>query len=150
MPRSDRALPPRLARLRQLTSDNPVQRRNIADLARQIDTLVARRDASVELIRRGETTKAIALFRQELESRRMRGIRDRFDAMNTEERRLLDLRADDLRFSVWLFYVVLVASAALLVVLAITSLATVLSYTRDLARSQEALRALKRGRWRIR
>jgi signal transduction histidine kinase len=137
-----RDLPRRFARLHALTRDNPRQARNIAALAARLDALVARRNRTMALVESGERTGALALFRADIESSQMQGIRDVMDAMVREERRLLATRDADLRDGVIAFYVILAVAGLLLLALAVTSLLTILSYTRDIARSRDALASL--------
>jgi signal transduction histidine kinase len=135
-------LPQALARLRALTRDNPVQRAASERLREQARALVRRRMQTILLIERGRPAAARAAFRAEIEAQQMRGIRATFDRMIAEERRLLALRDADLRTTVRAFYIALAVAGVLLALVALVSLLTVLSYTRSLGRSRDALRAL--------
>ena len=137
-----RALPRRLATLQAMTADNPRQARNNAALRARVEALVVRRNRTVALLRERGAAAAIADFRDELEAQRMQGIRAVLDDMIREERRLLAIRDAELRDSAITFYVVLGIAGVILLGLAITSLLTILSYTRDIARSRDALASL--------
>ena len=136
------ALPNRLRRLATLTRDNPQQRAMNARLRREIEQIGRNRETSIALLADGQRARALASFRSELEARQMRRVRGVMDSMIAEERRLLVLRDRELADSVRLFYVVLTLAGVLLAVVALVSLLTVLSYTRDLARSRRALQSL--------
>ena len=136
------ALPQRLRHLRRLTSDNPAQARNNVALRGQLEALVVRRNRSIELMLRGDRAGALAAFRTELEAERMNAIRRTLDSMTREERRLLSIRDAELRDNVTAFYVILALAGLVFLALAITSLLAVLSYTRDIGRSRDALASL--------
>jgi signal transduction histidine kinase len=136
------ALPRSAKQLRQLTFDNPRQQRHIALLDRRVAALLAARARSIDLISKGEVAGATALFRQELSAERLRAIRDVFDAMSREERRLLDLRDAEQQRSLTLFYTVLIVAGVLLLIVALASLLVVVRYTADLTQSREQLQQL--------
>ena len=137
-----RQMPVRLAGLRTLIHDNPVQRIHVANLSRQLAVVVAARERSIALVGRGATSEARDLFRLESASRRMIGIRRLMDRMIAVERTLLSQRDADLRGAVHAFYVMLALTGVLLILVALISLAAVLTYTRDLARSRDTLNEL--------
>lgn len=134
------ALPGALVRLQQLTHDNPRQIEALRALRREIAALLVQRARTIRLIDGGRIDDATALFRTEASVRRLTAIRDAFDGMAAEERRLLAERDDAQQASVRVFYVILAIAAILLVLLALASLLTVMRYTRDLARSRDSLR----------
>ena len=142
---SARALPPALKRIRRLTSDNPVQVASYATLLDQVRRLVTMREESIGRIAAGDVVGARAAFDVEHSALPMASIRTTLDHMAQEERRLLASRERDVVNSERMFYVVLVVAGILLAVAVIASLLTVLGYTRDLARSHDALRALNAG-----
>ena len=136
------ALPGRMRDLATLTHDNPRQRALNAGLRREVTALARTRETSMAQVAAGDAPAALATFRGEVSSRRLRRIRDVFDAMNAEERRLLTIRDAQLSDNVRLFYLALGAAAILLALVAAIALLTVLAYTRDLARSRETLERL--------
>lgn len=140
---------PQLARLRDLVADNEVQRRNLSTLSQQLAPIVVARQRSIALIQGGEVAQARAFFRREADSRRMMGVRRTMDRMILVERNLLAQRDRELRDAVRTFYIMLALTGVLLVVVALVSLAAVLSYTRDLARSRDTLNELNANLERI-
>lgn len=138
-------LPRRLARLRALTIDNPVQRAALARLQRELAAVLDSRERSVALVAQGRRDAALADFRGDVQGQRMRVVRATMSAMNAEERRLLAARERQMRSSIRLFYIIVAIAGVLLVAVALTSLAMVLTYTRNLAQSRNALRTLAAG-----
>ncbi|NTS63847.1 CHASE3 domain-containing protein [Sphingomonas sp. HHU CXW] len=136
------ALPQRLAALNDLIADNDLQRRNLVTLNQQLVPIVAARARSIALIDGGDIAEARALFRAETASRRMIGVRRTMDRMIGIERVLLAQRDRELQNAIRTFYVMLALTGVLLVLVAAISLAAVLSYTRDLARSRDTLNEL--------
>ncbi|KTT71110.1 histidine kinase [Sphingomonas endophytica] len=134
-----------LSRLGGLISDNPVQSRNLQSLRLQLANLTARRLRSIALVERGDQRGALMLFADDGEVRDLRTIRYLLDRMAAAERRLMTYRDQELRASERLFYAIIVFAGGLLAVVATISLVTILSYTRDIARSEEALQALNVG-----
>ncbi|KQT34815.1 histidine kinase [Sphingomonas sp. Leaf412] len=138
-------LPAALARLRALTGDNPRQQAQGAAIGRAVAALAARREDTVAMVANGDAAAGLAAFRRDDESARLRTIRAGFDRMLAEERRLLAQRDAALRASERLFYAVVALAGLLLVGVALVSLATILAYTRDLARSRDALSQMNEG-----
>ncbi len=136
------ALSPKLRGLTRLTRDNPVQQRANAVLGAQVADLAVRRQRTFDLLQAGDAAAARQAFRTDSAAGRMRAIRATFDAMLKEERRLLAVRDADLERSEKLFYAILLVAGLLLLGVALTSLATILSYTRDLAHSRDQLSQL--------
>ena len=134
--------PPQLSALHGLVADNDVQKRTLAALEQQLAPVIAARERSFALIAAGNVAAARTAFRAEADSRRMLGVRRTMDRMVAVERRLLTQRDRELRGAVRTFYVMLALTGVLLVVVALVSLAAVLSYTRDLARSRDTLNEL--------
>ncbi|WP_294190054.1 sensor histidine kinase [uncultured Sphingomonas sp.] len=137
-----RDLPVRLSALDALVADNALQRRNVAELDAQIDPIAAARAQSIALIDAGRAAEARDLFRAETASRRMMAVRRTMNRMIAIERTLLAQRDTELRDAVHAFYVMLALTGVLLVVVALISLAAVLTYTRDLGRSRDTLNEL--------
>jgi signal transduction histidine kinase len=107
-----------------------------------VQRLAAIRERLLDLIAAGRVAEARAAFDTEHSVMPMATIRDTLDEMSTAEQKLLDVRERDVVDSERMFYAVLVLSAVLLLIVAITSLLTVLGYTRDLGRSRDALTSL--------
>ncbi|WP_293874567.1 MULTISPECIES: sensor histidine kinase [unclassified Sphingomonas] len=134
------ALPGALERLQRLTRDNPQQVATLRILRGEIAALLVQRARTIALIDAGRIDAATTLFRTEASVRRLMTIRDAFERMATEERRLLAERDAAQQASVRVFYVILAVAAVLLVLVALASLLTVMRYTRDLAGSRDSLR----------
>jgi len=134
------ALSPAIGRLGQLTHDNPRHVASLGILRREIAALLDQRAYTIGLVDRGERAAALAQFEHETSIRRLSTIRQQFDAMAREERRLLDLRNAAQRASVRVFYVILAMAAVILAFVALASWLTVSRYTRDLAASRDTLR----------
>ena len=136
------AVAPAVRRIASLTSDNPVQQRNVAALAAQAAAITRVRDHSVALVAAGRRAEAVAAFDGETAARRMRGIRATATEMRGREQALLAIRDADQRRSVRSFYLVLAISGVLLGMVALTSVVVILRYARDLTASRDRLRAL--------
>jgi signal transduction histidine kinase len=134
------ALPGALVRLQRLTRDNPYQVAALRVLRSEISALLVQRARTIALIDAGRIDTATALFRTEASVRRLATIRDAFERMADEERRLLTERDRAQQASVRVFYAILAVAGILLVLVALASLLTVLRYTRDLSRSRDDLR----------
>jgi signal transduction histidine kinase len=134
------SLPGALSRLQRLTRDNPHQVDALKVLRAEIAALLYQRARTIALIDAGRIDAATTLFRTEASVRRLATIRDAFERMAVEERRLLATRDAAQQASVRVFYVILAVAAVLLVLVALASLLTVMRYTRDLARSRDNLR----------
>ncbi|WP_329632148.1 sensor histidine kinase [Sphingomonas sp.] len=128
--------------LAELTKDNPRQIARIADLRRRLADLTARRDATIATMMAGYREDAAAAFVSETTSRPMRAIRYVLASMASEERHLLAQRDAAQRDSLRTFYILLIAAAMLVLLVAIASLATVLRYTRDLGAARDRLQLL--------
>ncbi|MEH3047501.1 sensor histidine kinase [Sphingomonas adhaesiva] len=139
---SAHAVPARLKHLRRLVRDNPEQSALYARLLMQMQALAVIRERSLDLIATGRVAEARAAFDTEHSALPMAMIRDTLDQMSAAEQRLLAIRERDVIDSERMFYAVLVLSGVLLLIVAITSLLTILGYTRDLSRSRDALATL--------
>ena len=102
----------------------------------------ARERETFGLIAGGRRAGAMQAFAAELSDKRMHAIRDLFNAMRAEERRLLRIRDADQRASLRLFYAVLSVAGVLLLLVATVSLLVILRFTRDLTASRDSLRGL--------
>jgi signal transduction histidine kinase len=134
------ATPAALGRLQRLTGDNPRQIATLRLLRGEIQALLVQRARTIALIGEGRIDTARTLFRDEASVRRLTSVRDAFDRMAREERRLLTTRDGAQRDSVRTFYIILGLAAVILVLVALASLLIVLGYTRDLSRSRDNLR----------
>ena len=134
------SLPGALGRLQRLTRDNPRQVDTLVVLRTEIAALLYQRARTIVLIDSGRIDAATTLFRTEASVRRLTRIRDAFERMAVEERRLLAQRDAAQQASVRVFYAILAIAAVLLVLVALASLLTVMRYTRDLSRSRDSLR----------
>lgn len=143
--RAERETPVALRTLQQLTRDNPVQRRFNDGLHVQLASLSARRANTIALLERGDRAAAIAAFGDDAEVRDIRTIRNLLDRMAAVERRLMTRRDAELRASERAFYATILLGGVVLAVVAVISTLTIMSYTRDLSRSDEALRELNAG-----
>jgi signal transduction histidine kinase len=133
---------PMLDRLASLTRDNPRQVRRLADLKQRLADIRARQDETIKLAGTGKRDAAMTMFAGETNARRMRGIRDVLSAMADDERRLLAKRDAEQQASLYAFYIVLIIAGVLIVLVAATSIATVLRYTRDLTSARDRLQLL--------
>lgn len=140
-----RSLPVELATLRRLTIDNPGQQARIAVLRQRIAELLVQREQTIRLVRSGAFEQARVEFVAETSARRLRAIRDTFDAMTAEEQRLLAVRDGELQRSLTAFFWVLGIAGLLLALVAAASLLTVLRYTRDLNATSRRLAELNEG-----
>jgi len=140
--RAAAAIPPALDRLAGLTSDNPVQRANIAALRGHFAGLVDQRERAIRLTQQGRVDEAIAAFRTDTTVTRMKHVRDLLGAMETEEHHLLARRDFEQQASARLFYVVLAVAALLILLVAMLVMITVARFTRDITASRNSLRQL--------
>ncbi len=135
-------LPDAIDGVARLTADNAGQQARITLLRRQLRDLIEQRSRTIVLVKTGRRDAAITVFGEESAARRMRGVRDNFDAMTAEEQRLLVLRDASLRNSINAFVGVLIAAGILLTLVAATTVITILRYVRDLGRTGAQLRQL--------
>ena len=130
---------PAIDRIAQLTRDNPRQQRNVAEYRQRVEAIVAQRDRTIAMVKRGRAPAALTSFVAEAGAKRMRRIRDQAQVMLAEEHRLLALREAGLRHSQRAFYTVIGFAGLLLMVLALVTTLTMLRFTRDLAASRDQL-----------
>ena len=136
------AVPPVLDDLRTLTADNPLQQERLRRLAGLIADLREQRELTNQLVRNGSVDAAIAAFRADTAYKRLRTVRNLMADMEDAERTLLKVRDREQRDAVFAFYVALGVTAALLLAVALVTLATILRYTRDLTASRDTLHLL--------
>lgn len=138
-------LPREIGMITRLTADNPGQQARIAVLRVRVAELIEQREKSIGLVQTGSDQSAVASFVAEAGARRLRQIRDTFDAMVAEEQRLLSIRDAELVRTGRAFMGLLGLAGVLLVVVAAISLITLLRYTRDLNAASDRLAALNEG-----
>ena len=125
-----------------LTADNRRQIARIADLRQQLAAIAAEQDKTIALTGAGRRDEAVASFTTETSYRRMRAARGLLAAMLADERSLLDARDAAQQSGLQTFWIVLIASGALIVVVAAVTLATILRYTHDLTAARDRLQLL--------
>ena len=135
-------LRPHLATIAPLIADNPRQDRALNAVDRLFSVIQPGRDGSVSQLQEGARTRAITTFDSDGVVVGMRAIRAGLRAMVAEEGRLLAVREEEQRSSAATFLAILLGAGILVLVVAITTLVTVLRYTRDLGASREGLREL--------
>ena len=134
------ALSPAIARIARLSSDNPVQRANVARYRALTDAIGRQRAITIALLGEGRGREAIAAFGRETNAERMRGLRDAAAAMAGQERALLAIRDREQQRSVRVVYAVLIATGLLILILGALAAAIVARYTRELGKSRDILR----------
>lgn len=139
------SIPQQLQTIDRLTRDNPGQQARVVLLRQRIGELLQQREKSIRLVEADDRAGANASFVAEASGRRLRMIRDTFDAMIDEEQRLLAIRDGELNRSGHAFFWLLGLSGLLVALVAITSLLTVLRYTRDLNQASARLNELNEG-----
>jgi len=110
-----RAVPPALARVRTLTSDNPVETARLPGLERVLAERLGLLDQIIALQRGGKPAAAIALVRTGAGKRAMDQVRRIVGAMHADETQLLAARSQRFRESERNAFIV--SAAALVVVL---------------------------------
>jgi signal transduction histidine kinase len=133
---------PAIDALAKLTADNRRQIARIAHLRGQMDAIRDRQVASIDQAAKGHRDTAISDFTTDSYSRRMRAVRSTMTEMLADEHNLLNQRNTAQQDSLRTFYLILIAAGALILLVAITSLATVMRYTRDLAAARDRLQTL--------
>ena len=133
---------PALDRLERLTADNPRQGIRIAALRKGLAAIRVEQDKTIALVGQGKRADAVASFAAETGARRMRGVRDLLAQMSTDESELLKSRDGAQRDSIGAFYMILAITGVLIIVVAATSTATVMRYTRDLGSARDRLQLL--------
>ncbi|MEO7411634.1 MAG: ATP-binding protein [Sphingomicrobium sp.] len=133
---------PAIERLALLSGDNPVQRRNVAQLRPQIADEVRAVSAIMAKAEAGQVDAARADFIREVKQRRVNAIRTTTKAMRNEELRLLDNRTATERRSAEASRLILGLTGVLLVLIGIGATWLVRRYTRDLTRVRDRLHLL--------
>jgi len=133
---------PLLARIRDLTNDNPRQQANVARLIALTRSDLPFMDQSVALVRSGRRDEGVRLFRNSVGRRAITVLRAQAAVMNDEENRLLAIRDAATAGSIRLFYLTVAVAGAMLVLVGAGSIWVILGYTRSLAASRDQLRLL--------
>ena len=133
---------PAIDALAKLTADNPRQTARIADLRRQLAAIRERQVVTIAQVASGRRDAAVADFTADSFARRMRSVRVTMSEMLADERALLVQRDAAQQASLRVFYIILAATGALILLVAIVSLATVMRYTRDLTAARDRLQLL--------
>ena len=135
-------LTPNILRFSFLTADNPDQQARLPRLNRLLTTLKQEREAGNALVASGRRDEAVRSFAGENTTVTIRALRRLLATAAADERQLLKIRDLDQRSALRTFYIILALAGILLAVVAVLSLLTILSYTRDLAASHARLREL--------
>ena len=133
---------PQLDRLAIETMDNPIQRKNIAALRQGVKARNDRVGGAMAKAEAGEADEAIAAFIQDRDHPILKPIRERLQAMLDEERRLLAMRVARERDNAGVLLGVVLASGALLALLAVGAMLVMRRYAAELNRAQGELRLL--------
>ena len=126
----------------RLTSDNPLQRANVARMREGLRQKLAASQLSNGLAANGRAAEAVNVFYAELDAKPMATFRRLSLDMLKEEQRLMRLRQERLHGNVVQLLAVVLAAAAVLALLSLGAAVVVRRYGRDLARSEDALRGL--------
>ena len=137
-----KSLSPLLARIRDLTRDNPRQQANAARLIALTRSDLPFMDQSVALVRSGQRDEGVRLFRNSVGRRAITILRAQATVMTNEENRLLAIRDAATAGSIRLFYVTIAAAGAILLLVGVGSIWVIAAYTRDLTNSRDALHRL--------
>ncbi len=136
---------PDLDDLARFTSDNPVQRANVAALRPLLAAKLEQMRATIEVAHAGGLQAARETYFVQSTLRVTQRIRKQLADMDAEERRLLQTRAGDERGASLALLTCTLAAAVLLIVLAVGVGLLVRRYADDLKRSELQLRALNEG-----
>jgi len=140
--RAHAELLPQVAELRRLTADNPRQTAPMAVIEQRLADLDKAQRQTNALVQQGRGADALRQFRADSGLQRMQKLRDVFDAMAREERRLLALRDAEQATSRQTFSAVMAIAALLFLAVVVVTFLTIRRYTRDLHRSRTALAVL--------
>ena len=133
---------PALNRLAALAGDNATQVKRIQSLRRLTSSAESLRDRSMTLVGLGNRAAAQRFFATNQDLGTLERIRSTGATMAAAERTLLEQRDASQQNALRIFFLVLAAAGVLVLVVAVTSLVTVLRYTRDLGQASERLRGL--------
>jgi len=133
---------PALARIRDLTRDNPRQQANVARLVALTRSGLPFMEQSVALVRSGRRDEGVRLFRDSVGRRAITVLRAQATVMVNEEDRLLAIRDAATTGSIRLFYVTFAVAGTMLLLVGAGSIWVIMGYTRSLTASRDALRRL--------
>jgi signal transduction histidine kinase len=139
------ALPRIVERLRPLTADNPVERRNIEELGTRIRQMLEMQQNTLQTARsqaEADIDPAALIRADQPLIDRVRAIAG---AMDAEEGRLLEVRSAAQAGNAQLLLTVVPVSGGMLAVIAIAAFTVMRRYAADLDQSQVALRRLNEG-----
>lgn len=131
---------PAIDTLARLTTDNPIQIRNTADLRAAAEARLKELQTSIDLIKRNDLTAAMDMIRNSGPPATVNLIRDISSRMQREEDRLLALRGETANRSRSLSTVVTLAGAALIVLLGGLSIYLVRQTSRERDQADQRLR----------
>ena len=131
-----------LARIANLTSDNPTQVENVAKLRKQMSVQLADMERSMTLVRANRTVLAQAEFAASSPNSIIREIRAITDQMRATELALLSQRSARLDATVSEMRLLLFATALTLLLVGLGSFWLVRRYTVDLTRTRDRLHVL--------
>jgi signal transduction histidine kinase len=133
---------PALARLRDLTRDNPRQQATIGRLAQLTRRDLAIMAASMADASSGHRDQAVRRFQSTISLQLMRQIRTQTATMRMEEGRLFTLREQAQAATLRNYYITIGAAGIILLLVGAGSIWIIIHYTRDLAGSRDELRLL--------
>jgi len=133
---------PALARIRDLTRDNPRQQADVTRLIALTRSDLPFMDQSVALVQSGRRDEGVGLFRNSVGRRAITVLRAQATRMINEEDRLLAIRGAATVGSIRLFYVTFAVAGTILMLVGVGSIWVILGYTRILTASRDALRLL--------
>ena len=131
---------PGMAKLRDLTNDNPVQVTSSTKLTAAIETRLAEFARAVEYVKNNDQAGGVAMLRQAGGSDAVRQINDASNAMRTEEDRLLALRTKKADKTQELASLVTIAGSAFVILLAIISIILIRRSARERDEAEVRLR----------
>jgi signal transduction histidine kinase len=124
------------------TMDNPIQRRNVAELRQVVGERAKLVSQMMSLASAGQFDAAVEVFKNERDQPRLETVRRLTQAMLDEEGRLLKLRTGRERDNASLLGAVVLIVGALLALLSVGAGVLVRRYARDLDRVQSQLQML--------
>lgn len=139
---SSAAMPDTIRELARLTSDNPVQQKNIAKLKPLVAEEFAKQSEFLLEAQAGRLEHARSLFRTDVQRRRVASIRQVTAAMGAEERGLLAKRSASASRVSSILFVILSITGVLLLLLGIGVFVIVRRYTETLTRARDRLHLL--------
>jgi signal transduction histidine kinase/CheY-like chemotaxis protein/CHASE3 domain sensor protein len=112
-----RGLPNEIRTLRQLNADNPVQRSRIDMLETLTTQKMTELERTIDIVRSGDASRALAVVRSDLGRELMTRIRDLVTDIERSERQLLDQRQAEWRATTRVTTLVTILGSALLLIL---------------------------------